>query len=271
MVGVFFNGRLGNQLFQYHYLLYLKSRNSKLFYFFPNPNHAYLTKYFDLGWYHNVTLGSKVYSLFTRALPRIFKLKTVHINTFVSPRQANVVNNAIYYGFFQSDFYLDNNPIKKEISIKKQYQQQFEEKFGEIFRTEKTLLVHIRRTDYLNYGKRDISLPLDYFKRQLYKIEDLDTYKVFFVSDEIKLVEEYFTGEPNFFFSQNNEIVDFQLIMNADVAIISNSSFAWWAAYLSPKKNRVIAPKNWIGFRIGAEHPKGIMTNRFTWADVLEN
>lgn len=271
MVGVYFNGRLGNQLFQYHFLLYLKSRNRKLCYFFPNPNHAYLTKYFDLGWYHNVTLGSRIYSVFTRFLPDIIKFKTVHCHNFIAPKDMTVSNWSIYYGFFQSDFYLKNTKERKEIVIRKEFTDEFERKFGDIFRNKKTLLVHIRRTDYLNYGKRDISLPLEYFERQLNTIEDLASYTVFFVSDEIKLVEEYFKGKPNFFFSQNSEIIDFQLIMNADVAIISNSSFAWWAAYLSSKDNRVIAPKNWMAYRIGREHPKGVMTDRFTWVDVLEN
>lgn len=270
MVGVYFNGRLGNQLFQYHFLLYLKSRNRKLYYFFPNPHHAYLTKYFDLGSYHNFTLGSKVYSVLTRYLPNLIKFKTIYLHNFITPKDINVSNWSIYYGFFQSDFYLNNNKERRDVVIRKKFRDEFDEKFGDTFRSTKTLLVHIRRTDYMNYGKRDISLPLNYFQRQLDKIENLDSYKVYFVSDEIDVVKEYFKGKANFFFSQNSEIIDFQLIMNADVAIISNSSFAWWAAYLSPKNNVVIAPKNWMAHRIGREHPKGIMTDRFTWVDVLE-
>jgi hypothetical protein len=271
MVGVYFSGRLGNQLFQYYFLLYLKSRNNKLLYFFPNPHHAYLTKYFDLGWYHNLTLGSKLYSVITRCLPKVFKFKTIHFHNFVSPKDVAVSNWSIYHGFFQSDFYFKNSIGNPDISIRKKYREQFDEQYGHIFRENKTVLVHIRRTDYMNYHGRDISLPLDYFQRQLDKIEDIDSYTVFFVSDEIEVAKEYFKGKPNYFFSQNSEIIDFQLIMNADVAIISNSTFSWWAAFLSPKQNKVIAPKNWMTYRIGREHPKGIMTDRFTWVDVLED
>ena len=271
MIGVKFNGRLGNQLFQYFFLLYLKSRDVRKTYFFPNPHHAYLSKYFDLGGWHNLTLGSKLYSVFARSLPRIFGFKDIYVHNFFSPKNHTPANFTIYNGYFQSDFYVKQLPEKVLPVIKKTYREQFETQFGAAFRNHKTIVVHIRRTDYLAYGKRDISLPIDYFKRQLYSIENLDNYQVYFVSDDMEFVKNEFPERDNFIFSSNSEIIDFQLILNADVAIISNSTFAWWAAYLCPKKNFVIAPKNWFGFRIGREHPKGIMTDRFTWRDVLVN
>ena len=92
---------------------------------------------------------------------------------------------------------------------------------------------------------------------------------MFFLSDDMPFVKTAFPARSNFFFVSNSEIIDFQLIMNADIAIISNSTFAWWAAYICKKKNHVIAPKNWFGFRIGREHPTGIMTDHFEWRDVL--
>ncbi|HEY0899634.1 MAG TPA: alpha-1,2-fucosyltransferase, partial [Sphingobacteriaceae bacterium] len=116
-----------------------------------------------------------------------------------------------------------------------------------------------------------ISLPIEYFKSQLDSIPNHQSYKVIFLSDDMEYVKTVFPQKENYIFSENTEIVDFQVIQHADIAIISNSSFAWWAAYLSSKKNLVIAPKNWLGFRIGREHPKGIMTDRFKWRDVLDD
>lgn len=269
MVGVNFNGRLGNQLFQYYFLLYLKSKDSSQTYFFPNPHHAYLGKYFDLGPWHNLTLNSKLYSGLTRTLPKIFSFRNIFVQNFFAPKEQTPQNLTIYNGFFQSDFYIKHLPKDQLPVIKEAYKQQFDEKFGEVFRKNKTVVVHIRRTDYLSYGKRDISLPIEYFKTQLNSVENLDSYQVYFVSDDMEFVKKEFPQKDNYIFSSNSEIIDFQLIMNADVAIISNSTFAWWAAYICPKQNFVIAPKNWFGFRIGREHPKGIMTDRFVWRDVL--
>ncbi|CAG4998960.1 hypothetical protein DYBT9275_02118 [Dyadobacter sp. CECT 9275] len=271
MVGIKFNGRLGNQLFQYFFMLYLKSRDNGKIYFFTNPHHAYLARYFDFGWYHNLTLRSKAYSVLARMLPKILSFRDIYVHNFFGPKEHKPVNFTIYNGFFQSDFYIRHLPESARSPIRKKFRDQFEREFGAIFKNHKTVVVHIRRTDYLSYGKRDISLPIDYFKRQLNSIEDLDSYKVFFVSDDMAFVKAEFPHKDNYIFSSNSEIIDFQLIHHADVAIISNSTFAWWAAYLSPKKNMVIAPKNWFGFRIGREHPKGIMTDRFIWREVLQS
>ncbi len=269
MTGVKFMGRLGNQLFQYHFLMYLKSRNPGRFYFFPNPHHAYLTRYFDLGWYHNLTLGSKFYSVLMRMIPRLLHFQDITVHNFVSPKDFVPANRSIYNGFFQSDYYLKHTIYPIKVKIRKKYIAQFRALYGDLFDQHKVVVVHIRRTDYLHYGKRDISLPMSYFKRELQKIPDLEQYKVIFVSDAISFVREAFDHHPDYLFVSNSEIIDFQLIKNADIAIISNSTFSWWAAYLSTRNKRVIAPENWLGFRIGREHPKGIMTTRFEWAKVL--
>lgn len=271
MVGVYFKGRLGNQLFQYVYLLYLKSNHKDKVFFFPNPHHAKIAKYFDLGFYHNLTLDSKLYSAFTRVIPKIINFKPVYIENLFHPRERVLENFTMHYGYFQSDWYLKRIPGGLNIKVKDKYRNAFDQQFGELYKNNKTIAVHIRRTDYMNYQKRDISLPGEYFVERLKQIKDIDSYKVIFVSDDVPFVKSLFPPKPNYIFSENDEITDFQIIQNADIAVISNSTFAWWAAYLSPKKNTVYAPKNWMAFRIGAEHPKGIMTDKFIWCDVFEN
>jgi hypothetical protein len=174
----------------------------------------------------------------------------------------------VYKGFYQTDWYLKNTPGTLPIKVKASFKNEFNKLYGNLFSQNKTIVVHIRRTDYLKYGKRDISLPLEYFQERLHALGDISAYKVIFVSDDIYHVKSYFKEKENYIFSKNNEIVDFQIIMHADIAIISNSSFAWWASYLSEKNNTVYAPKNWLGFRIGKEHPKRVMTDRFLWCEV---
>lgn len=272
MIGVKFNGRLGNQLFQFAFFCYLRSQAPGKPMFFVNPHHASLGRYFDLGLYHNCTINSKLYSIAVRTLGRLLPLKRNYIQNIQVPRPVKPKDGTLYTGFFQTDFYYENTPerYRPAFRIKKKYTDQFDAMFGESFRNNKTVVVHIRRTDYLTYQKRDISLPVTYFKKQLDSIENLENYLVYFVSDDMDYVKDFFGEQSNFIFSYNNEIIDFQIILNADIKIISNSSFSWWAAYLSAKRSKVIAPKNWMGFRIGKEHPKRVMTKRFIWRDVLD-
>jgi ADP-heptose:LPS heptosyltransferase len=216
-------------------------------------------------------MGSKAYSAITRFLPFLLKLKTVFIHNWIIPKPLKINNNSLYRGYFQSGYYYDQLTTKPSFKIKQEYIDDFQNQYGKLFANNKIVVVHIRRTDYMNYGerrKRDISLPMNYFKERLNQIENLENYKVIFVSDDMEHVKKFFPAQANFVFSLNNEIIDFQILQNADVSIISNSTFAWWACYLSPKDNKVYAPKNWFGFKISKEHPRGIMTQRFEWCDV---
>ncbi len=268
MVGVKFIGRMGNQIFQYAFFQYLKTNNPGKTFFFVNPHHGYLTKYFDLGAYHNLTLGSKAYSLFARGLPKLIKFNEIYIDNLHIPKQVNVKDWTIYKGFYQTDFFVKKIIGDFKIDLKKEFTTQFDQEFGEVFKQNKTVIVHIRRTDYLKYGKRDISLPMEYFKDRLDALGNIDDHLVYFVSDDMEHVKSYFPSKANYIFSANSEIMDFQLIQNADIAIISNSSFAWWARYFASTKAVTYAPKNWLGFRIGKEHPKRVMTDRFIWCEV---
>jgi hypothetical protein len=268
MTGVYFKGRLGNQMFQYVFYRYLKEKNPDEVIFFTNPHHAYLSKYFEFSISEAYMLESKMYSIVTRLAPKVLRFKDIYIQNFVSPRAIEAKKSTVINGYFQTDWYFNQLEHKPEFVIKYKYVQAFEDLYGDVFKNEKTVVVHIRRTDYLTYGKRDISLPIGYFQDRLSEIEDLDNYRVFFVSDDIPFVKATFKEKPNFIFSTNDEITDFQIIQNADIAIISNSSFAWWASFLNKKNGRVLAPKNWMGFGIGAEHPKKVMTDKFIWKDV---
>ena len=65
---------------------------------------------------------------------------------------------------------------------------------------------------------------------------------------------------------QGDAISDFIQLMTSSYLIISNSSFAWWAAFLNVHENPIIiAPKNWVGYHVNLEYPKGIMNQSFLW------
>ena len=105
MIGVYFKGRLGNQMFQYVFFRYLKQEAKNKLVFFVNPHHAYLAKYFELEKYQYFTLESKFYSAITRCVPFILRLKDMFIQSFVSPRKIEIKDHTVYNGYFQTDWY----------------------------------------------------------------------------------------------------------------------------------------------------------------------
>ena len=144
------------------------------------------------------------------------------------PRMLNVSLN----GYLQSEKYFEN--VKAEIF--------------NIFKTESTDLnsgfVHLRFGDYV--GKQEYH-PLqskEYYVEGM-KLLNFDHYYCF--SDDIESCKEMFKEDSRIeFVSGNSEIQDLKLMSRCKGAVIANSSFSWWGAYLGNHKN-VIIPKTWFG------------------------
>ena len=71
-----------------------------------------------------------------------------------------------------------------------------------------------------------------------------DRYLVF--SDDIPWCREHFRGQQFEFSEGRDEIEDLLLMSSCRGAIISNSSFSWWGAWLAGH-NKVICPSRWFG------------------------
>lgn len=121
----------------------------------------------------------------------------------------------------------------------------------EIKHTE-SVFIHLRRGDYLQ-NKVLKTLELDYYRSAICFFKSQIINPTFFVfSDDIKWVKENLKI-PELHFVQHtcgdqfqSDLIEFQLMLSCKHAIIANSSFSWWAAYLiANETSLVVSPAIW--------------------------
>jgi hypothetical protein len=184
-------------------------------------------------------------------------------------------SNVIISGYFQhaKSLIKVDNYWNKFFSIDDLFVCEFRNNYLKYFENRNVLTIHVRLGDYLSVNFKSVSstafVGWDWYRKALSKINLNDFDTIFLISDEPDKAKEGINLQANnLILSDGKEITDLQLLMNSDVAVISNSSFAWWGAFLNNKPNKLIyAPYNWIGHKKGVEFPTGIMIDEFIWVE----
>lgn len=105
-----------------------------------------------------------------------------------------------------------------------------------------TCALHIRRGDYLRLKDYHTNLPIEYYKEGM-RLVGADRNIIF--SDDIEWCKENFPDCE--FVSTGDSMVDFFTMVQCKNFIMANSSWSWWASYLSLHQDKkIIAPKRWF-------------------------
>tara|TARA_B110000495_G_C23035728_1_gene618450 strand:+ start:1917 stop:2636 length:720 start_codon:yes stop_codon:yes gene_type:complete len=128
-------------------------------------------------------------------------------------------------------------------------------------------VIHFRAQD--GYLIDNYVLPVDYFNRAKKVIKrEVPEVKFFVVTDNVSMAKHYFKEDV---VMSNDMGEDFKLIKSAKYKIISNSSFSWWAAWLSlPSSKMIVAPRRWMNynynkFKEDVFYPYDIKTKGFVY------
>ena len=266
MIGVKLNGRLGNQMFQYAFAMALADKYHTYYLIDNNRQIDLVKKYFRV---HTISNNKITRKLFKKWIAPTTPLVEQEGHESVEEIMGIAKNSHLYHGYFQSElfFYNIREKIHFHFRLKESHKESFNKKYGHLFKR-KVLAIHYRLGDYLTWGSKelggtDLSLPESYYQNALRSVSDIDNYSIIVVTDDKVNIVNKLSFVENKFIVCDHEILDFQVLMNADIVISSNSSFSWWACYLNPKKPLVYAPEHWLGFKIGKEYPQSAIPPHF--------
>lgn len=82
------------------------------------------------------------------------------------------------------------------------------------------------------------------------------------ITDDTEAAGELF----DFDIVSNDIMVDFKLLYSSTFCIIPNSTFSWWASWLSEKK-LIVAPDRWLNYNSPEArfYPSDIRTEKFIY------
>lgn len=164
----------------------------------------------------------------------------------------NQPSEIILNGYWQCDKYFKDieDVIKKEFEPKIPLNPDNQELYDRICSTN-SVCVTIRRGDFMNSKNRKTFFVCDekYFSKAMAEMKKIQPDCTFFgFSDEVEWVKNNidFPGDVYFESGKDPTYEKLRLMSACKNFILSNSSFSWWAQYLSNNRDKtVIAPDVW--------------------------
>jgi hypothetical protein len=269
---------LGNQFFQYAYARSLKELgydvfldNTSFFDFDAHlPSQTFRTYFLDnfnisinpadknmcelFRDAHKISLASRLFRKFKKIFMLRLKVKNfTHCNNY-APELLCIEDNTYISGFFQSEKYFIKirDLLLDELTLKKDYSY----KEDNLFINESNIVaIHIRRGDYVSL---ECALNIDYYMEALRIVEERiqNPYYFIFSDDPDFCIKNLQLKDRRYSFintdRQYTDCEEFILMSKCHHHIIANSSFSWWAAWLSQsvpsRLHMVISPSNWPYF-----------------------
>ncbi|WP_020604054.1 alpha-1,2-fucosyltransferase [Spirosoma spitsbergense] len=267
MVVVELMGGLGNQMFQYAFGMQLAHQRQDTLtvstFLLSNKLLANLRNYtyrpFELCIFGIDKPKASPFNLLRALLP--FDLNTSLLRETDDPEAVIPAASAriVCVGYWQSEHYFEEVTVHvREKFIFRQPFNSFTSRLANNLNgIPNSVFVHIRRGDYVtNKGANAHHGLCDrtYYERAVtFMREHLENPLFFIFSDDLEWVSQELGPilEPATYVGgnqKNDSWQDMYLMSLCRHAIVANSSFSWWGAWLSPHASKiVVAPKEWFG------------------------
>ncbi len=161
-------------------------------------------------------------------------------------------------GYWQSEDYFKTaeSAVRQRLQFQQTPSSLTQQLADTIQRTDRSVFLHVRRGDYLtntNANKYHGVCGETYYQRAiLYLRERIADARFFVFSDDLSWVQQRLCSELGSatYVAGNvgaDSWQDMYLMSLCRHAIVANSSFSWWGAWLNAQTNRiVVAPQHWF-------------------------
>lgn len=277
-------GGLGNQMFQYAFAVSLKAKYPKEQVLIDTQHYRnpFIKVYRGNNFYHNGYEIDKVFpnatikpasprdlmkvsyyvpnQILARVVRRLFpKRKTEFVadkDPYVYLPQALAISGDCYFdGYWMSSLYFDSyrERVIKEFEFKP-FVTKENKMLEKLLKLDNSVAVHVRRGDYVGAATLGGICTLEYYRNAIKEARKRIARPSFFVfSDDPNWCLEHLKnafGDSKVYFISNNigteSYRDMQLMSYARCAILANSSFSWWGAYLNQREDHItLCPEKW--------------------------
>ncbi len=271
------NGRLGNQMFQYAALRGIADKRG---YEWKIPPEDYQ---------HTANYG--LFETFEMSNVKEENIGFVNGQSvqendhcFISEFFTECPDDISLDGFFQTEKYFNHisDQIRQDYTFKKGYLEPCKQYIDSLDKP--PIFLHVRQADNIGREQFHPILPISYFEECLQEFPE-DTPCFVFTDDLAWCKSQDYFKQDRFLFNENvqrysyvsmdglgkmqNTLlpqVDLCLMSLCSGAIIANSSFSWWGAWLQNNRGKVIAPnpKKWFGTSMTHLDTSDIIPERWT-------
>jgi len=256
------NGRMGNQMFQYAALVGIAKQcgfdfripdHSKASYFNRKVGVNIITEYHELQHCFEMLHCGDRYGVIDGD-----EIELHESHEFCEELFKECPNHVTLNGYFQSEKYFKNAEklVRLDFRFKEHIIEEVEKHYLEYLK-DKPVSILVRdfnpEYDYPNCENNHINIPSEFYEKSIDILGRDRTYIICSNNIEQTKKQKVFQGD-NFIF---NEVVpddiykghfDLCLMSMCQDFIISNSTFAWWGAWLGKGKGkRVLIPTPWYG------------------------
>ena len=254
------NGRLGNQMFQYATLRGIAAKHS-YDWCIPPENYSHDSNYGLFETFELVNLTTKNIGFIDGET--IFEKN----HSFDKQIFDECPDNVNLHGYFQTEKYFSHikDQILQDFAFKKEYLNPCKEFIDSLDTS--PIFLHVRRSDAIGREDHHPILELSYFEEALSNWSN-DTPVFVFTDDLGWCKSQKFFDQDRFLFNESNQRYSYKTIDGTGIpqntllpqvdlclmslcsgAIIANSSFSWWGAWLQNDRGTVVAPnyEDWFG------------------------